>query len=110
MENNKSKLITTFKIITIILFSLATLFSLVWFIGAFLEPEGLGRGVALALSIVFGLFSAIISFLPAVIGLIISIVKKASQNTGKKPVILFTIFTVLPLIIYLIIFLLAILS
>ncbi len=102
MKEKISKSVLAFQIITAVLFVIAAAFSIIFFIDVMLDPDGIGKAIGLSLWIIFAFAALLIPLIISIIGLIVAIVKKCNKKVGVWSIIYFIIFTVLPVITYLV--------
>ena len=101
-EERKVKNFKALKIITAILFAIVTVFSVVFMIDIIIEPKNLGTAFALVIWLVFATPANAIPFIISAIGLVICSVKRKRGESDKRSVIYFTVFTALPVVVYLV--------
>lgn len=102
MDINKSKFIKIFQIITAILYAIATVLSVIIMVDILSQPQNIGTAFAVAIWIVFAAVALSIPLVFSIIGLIASIIKKSNAQCGTGAVVYFIIFSVLPILTYLI--------
>ena len=101
-ENQEIKSYKALKIITAVLFSIATLFVVGFMLDIVKEPQSVGTAFAIAIWLIITLPVLALPMFLSLISLIIMILKKKRAECSGRTVIFFAVFTVLPIVIFLI--------
>lgn len=101
-ESQEIKNYKSLKIINAVLFSIAAVFVLGFMIDIVIQPQSVGTAFAIAIWIVISIPVLAIPLFFSLISLIVTIFKKKSSECSVGTVIYFAVFTVLPVITFLI--------